>query len=140
MSTLEVLQICPMQRKNLLTALGALDLDNTNLTNFNVENYKSRLPQQLTFQFSSRVVGRKVHRTVLDEGASTLVLSIACWRAIGSLELTKYPVTLKYFDGQGFQPHGLLPALSVKLGGKIVSIQVEVVDAPLDCNLLLGRN
>ena len=26
------------------------------------------------------------------------------------------------------------------MGGKIVSIQVEVVDAPLDYNLLLGRN
>ena len=31
MSTLEVLQSCPTQRKNLLTALGALDPDNTNL-------------------------------------------------------------------------------------------------------------
>ena len=43
MSTLEVLQICPTQRKNLLTALGAVDPDNTNLIHFNVENYKPRL-------------------------------------------------------------------------------------------------
>ena len=28
----------------------------------------------------------------------------------------------------------------VELGGKTISIQVEVVDAPLDYNLLLGRN
>ena len=47
---------------------------------------------------------------------------------------------LKYFDGQGFQTPSLLPTLSVELGGKIVSIQVEVVDAPLDYNILLGRN
>ena len=33
-----------------------------------------------------------------------------------------------------------MPTLSVELGGKIVSIQVEVVDALLDYNLLLGRN
>ena len=33
-----------------------------------------------------------------------------------------------------------MPTLSIKLGGKNVSIQVEVVDAPLDYNLLLGRN
>ena len=26
------------------------------------------------------------------------------------------------------------------LGGKTISVQVEVVDAPLDYNLLLGRN
>ena len=99
MSTLEVLQSLPTQCKNLLTYLGALDLDNTNLIHFNVENYKSRLPHQLAFQIFSRVVGRKFHRTVLDEGALTSVLSIACWRAIGSSELTKSPTTLKYFYG-----------------------------------------
>ena len=99
MYTLELLQSSPMQRKKLLTALGELDPDNTNLIHFNVENYKSKLPHQLTFQISSRVVGRKVHRTVLDEGTSTLVLSIACWRTIGSPEITKSPMTLKAFDG-----------------------------------------
>ena len=99
MSTLEVLQSCPTQRKNLLTSLGELYLDNTNLIHFNVENYKSILPHQLAFQFVTRVVGRKVHRTVLDEGDSTSVLFAACWRAIGSPKLTKSPTNLKVFDG-----------------------------------------
>ena len=49
-------------------------------------------------------------------------------------------MTLKAFDGQGFQPYNVISTLPVELGGKIVSIQVEVVDAPLDYNLLLGRN
>ena len=105
-----------------------------------MENYKSRLPHQLTFQITTRVVGRKVHRTVLDEGASTLVFYVSYWRAIGSLELTKSTTNLKYFDGRGFQPHGLLPSISVELGGNIVSIHVEVFDALLDYNILLGRN
>ena len=48
MSPLEVLQSCPTQRKNLLTTLGALDPDNTNLIHFNVENYKSK-PSQTHF-------------------------------------------------------------------------------------------
>ena len=99
MSTLEVLQSCPTQPKNLVTALGALDPDNTNLIHFNVENYKSKLPHQIVFHIASKVVGRKVHRIVLDEGASTSVLSIACWRAIDSLEVMKSPTTLKAFDG-----------------------------------------
>ena len=47
MSTLEVLQSCPTQRKNLLTTLGVVDLDNTNLIHFNVENYKPTLPNLL---------------------------------------------------------------------------------------------
>ena len=36
--------------------------------------------------------------------------------------------------------HGLIPALLVELGRKTISIQVEVVDSPLDYNLILGRN
>ena len=44
------------------------------------------------------------------------------------------------FDGRSFQPHGILPSLKVHLGGKTVAIKVEVVDAPLDYNLLLGRD
>ena len=140
MYTLKVLQICPTQRKNLLTALGALDPDNTNLIHFNVDNYKSRLPHKLTFQIITKVVKKKVFRTVLDEGASTSILSLSCWKDIGSPELITSPTTLKAFDGQGLQPLGLISSLAVELGGKTVSIQVKVVDAPLDYNLLLGRN
>jgi hypothetical protein len=34
----------------------------------------------------------------------------------------------------------LISSFPVQLGGKSVSIEVEVVDAPLDYNLLLGRS
>ena len=77
---------------------------------------------------------------VLDEGASTSVLSLTCWKALGSPKLVTSPTTLKAFDGWGFQPHGLISSLVYELGGKTISIQVEVVDSPLDYNLLLGRN
>ena len=60
MSTLEVLQSCPSQRKNLLTALGAVDLDKTNLIHFNVENYKPRLLHKLAFRIIMKLVGNKV--------------------------------------------------------------------------------
>ena len=98
MSTLEVLQSCPTQCKNLLTALGALDPDNTNLIHFNIENYKSRLPHKITFQIIAKVVGNKVFRTVLDEGASTSFLSLSYWKALGSPELVTSPTTMKAFD------------------------------------------
>ena len=118
MSTLEVLQSCPTQRKNLLTALGALDPDNTNLIHFNVENYKYRLPHKIAFRIITKVVGKKVFRSVLDEGASTSVLSLSCWKSLGSPELVTSPTTLKAFDGWCFQPHGIISALVVKMGGK----------------------
>jgi hypothetical protein len=37
-------------------------------------------------------------------------------------------------------PHSILPTFPVQLGGKIMEVDVEVVDAPLDYNLLLGHN
>ena len=98
MSTLEVLQSFPTQRKNFLTTLGALDLDNTNLIHFNVENYKSRLPHKLDFHIIMKVVGKNIFRMVLDEGASTSVLSLSYWKALGSPELVTSPMTLKSFD------------------------------------------
>src|SRR5713101_5436795 len=47
---------------------------------------------------------------------------------------------LTAFDGRTFRPHGILPSLKVRLGGKTIAIEVEVVDVPLNYNLLLGRN
>ena len=67
-------------------------------------------------------------------------MSLTCWKALGSPELVTSPMTLKAFDRRGFQPHGIISSLVVELGGKTISIQVEVVDSPLDYNLLLGRN
>ena len=45
---------------------------------------------------------------------------------------------LKAFDGHVFKPHGIVPLFPVTLGGKTVTVEVEVVDAPIDYNLLLG--
>ena len=42
---------------------------------------------------------------------------------------------LKYFNGHYFRPHGIIPSFLVELRGKTISIEVKVVDAPLDYNL-----
>ena len=47
---------------------------------------------------------------------------------------------LTSFDGRSFRPQKIIPSLKVHLGGKTIMIDVKVVDAPLDYNLLLGRN
>jgi hypothetical protein len=67
-------------------------------------------------------------------------MSLACWKILKSLALNKSPTMLREFYGKGFHLHGLLQSLSVQLGGKTISIDVEVVDAPLDYKLLLGRS
>ena len=57
-----------------------------------------------------------------------------------SSELVPSNTLLTAFDGSSFHPHGILPAFKIKLVGKAVSVEVEVIDAPLDYNLLLRRS
>ena len=80
-----------------------------------------------------------VKRTVIDEGTAASVMSLSCWKGLGSPKLSKSATMLTAFDGRSFRPHGILPSLKVCLGGKTIVIEVEMVDAPLDYNLLLGR-
>ena len=81
-----------------------------------------------------------IKRTVIDEGAAASVMSLLCWKGLGSPELSKSATMLTAFDGRSFRPHNILPSLKVHLGGKTIAIEVKVVDVPLDYNLLLGRN
>ena len=140
MSTLEVLQSCPSQRKALLQAIGAVDSTDASLLSFDPENSEPRLPHSIALQISIGCLRKQVHRTVLDEGATTCIMSYTCWQALGSPTLTASQTVLKAFDGHLFSPHGILVAFPIELGGKTVTVEVEVVNAPLDYNLLLGRS
>ena len=78
--------------------------------------------------------------TVIDEGPTASMMSLSCWKGLGSPTLSQSANMLTGFDGRSFWPHAILPSLEVQLGGKTITIEVEVVDAPLHYNLLLGRN
>ena len=77
---------------------------------------------------------------MVDEGASTCMMSLACWKAISQPKLSLSPTFLMEFDGHSFRPHGIIPSFPVQLGGKTMCIKFEVVYVPLDYNLLLGRS
>ena len=77
---------------------------------------------------------------MIDEGAVASMMSLTYWKGLGSPKLIKFSTMLIDFDGRSFRLHIILPSLKVHLGGKTVMIEVEVVDAPLDYNLLLGKN
>jgi hypothetical protein len=144
MSTLEVLQSCPSQRKSLLTALGSTETCNPGTIMLDTTNLKPRLPYHVAFQivvaYPTKTFTRNIFRTVVDEGASTCIMSLACWKAIGQPILSLSPALLTAFDGHSFRAHGIIPSFPVQLGGKTMCVEVEVVDAPLDYNLLLGRS
>ena len=63
-------------------------------------------------------------------------MSLSCWKALGSPELVPSNTLLTTFDERSFCPYGILSAFEIKLAGKAVSVEVEVIDAPLDYNFL----
>jgi hypothetical protein len=140
MSALEVLQSCPAQRRALLKDIGGIDPTDMNLRVFELEDHIPRLPPQLTFQIQVIVSDKNICRTVIDEGASMCVMSFTCWKAIGSPPLTESQNTLKAFNGSIFKPYGVLLSFPITLECKTVQVEVEVFDALLDYNLLLGRS
>ena len=67
-------------------------------------------------------------------------MSLGCWKGLGSPTLKPSHTILKAFDGHSFPPHGLIMACLIQLGVKIVQVNVEVLDAPIHYNLLLGSS
>jgi len=78
MSALKFLESFPTQWKALLKAIGGIDPMDTNLIIFYLEDHIPRLPPQLAFQIQVLISNKNICRTVIDEGASTCVMSIAC--------------------------------------------------------------
>ena len=99
-----------------------------------------RLPYYVSLLIHVKCLNMTVKCIVIDEGAAASVMSLACWKGLGSPELSNSTTMLTAFYGRSLQPHDILPSLKVHLGGKTVMIEVEVVDAPIDYNLLLGQN
>jgi hypothetical protein len=115
MSALEVLQSFPIQWKALLKSIGGIDPTDTNLIIFDLEDHIPRLPPQLAFQIQVIVSKKNIFRTVINEGASTCVMSITYWKAISSPPLIESHNTLKAFNGSSFKPYDVLPLFSITL-------------------------
>ena len=121
----------------MLSALGVNGDDSSSVIKFATAGHQPRFPYYVSLLVHVECLNMIVKRTVIDEGAAASVMSLSCWKGLGSPELSKSMTMLTAFDGRSFRPHGILPSLKVRLGGKTVAIEVEVVDAPLDYNLLL---
>jgi hypothetical protein len=99
---------------------------------------KPRLTYHVAFQIHVGYSKYTIKRIVVDEGVATCVMSLVYWKALDSPTLSQFLIMLTYFDGHSFHPHGIIHAFLIYLGGKTVEVDVEVVYAPLDYNLLLG--
>ena len=107
---------------------------------FETHGIQPRFPYYVSLLIHVECLNNTIMRTIIDECTITSMVSLSCWKGLGSPTLSQSANMLTAFDGRSFWPHNILPSLEVNLGGKTVAIEVEVVDAPLDYNILLGRN
>lgn len=95
------------------------------------------LPSILPFQIMVRVNSTNFYRCMLDEGSSASIISSLTWKSLGFPKLLATDSQLLGYDRRPSEYMGVLPQLPIILGGKIVLINMMVVDHPLDFNMLL---
>jgi hypothetical protein len=105
-SSLEVLQSCHSKRKDLLATLESAKTCNTSTIMLDTTDLKPHLPYHLAFQivvaYTTKNFTRNILHMVVDEGASTCVMYLACWKAIGQPTLSPSPTLLTAFDSRSF--------------------------------------
>jgi hypothetical protein len=62
------------------------------------------------------------------------------WQKLGSPELVPSIITLRAYDDRPTSSTGLCQNVPIELGGKTILIDIEVIDAHLDYNILFGCN
>jgi hypothetical protein len=67
-------------------------------------------------------------------------MSKTVWQKLGSSELIPSAITLRAYEGRPSSPEGLFQNVLVELAGKTILIDIEVIDTPLDYNILFGRS
>ena len=94
-SMLKLLQSCPSQLKALLSAMGTVDPSDDQLIVFYVDWSKHPpLPAFVTFQIPIKIWNANVSQCIINEGASTYVISTSIWKQLGSPELAPSMITL----------------------------------------------
>ena len=85
MSALEVLQSCPSQRKVLFSPLGVNDDNSSSVIKFETVGLQPHLPYYVSFLIHIECLNMTIKRTVIDEGVAASVMSLSCWKGLGSL-------------------------------------------------------
>ena len=121
--------------------MGTVDPANDQMIVFDAhQSEHPPLPASVAFQILVKIWNANVSRCIIDEGASTCVMSTLVWKQLGSPELAPSMITLRAWDGHASQPIGLFRNCPITLAGKTVCVEVEVIDAPLDYHILLGQS
>jgi hypothetical protein len=99
---------------------------------------QARLPSSTPFKIQVIINTFTVYQCIIDDGESSCIMSSSAWKQLVSPTLIPSMTELISFDGRLCSPLWILPNLLIEMGGKIVLINVVVVDGLVDYNILLG--
>jgi hypothetical protein len=105
--------MCPSHKNSFLSTLGALDPIRSEIIKFDIIDVKPCLPYHVAFHILMGYSKYTIKHVVVDEGTATCVMSLICWKSLGSSTLSQYLTMLIDFDGHSFHPHGILIAFPV---------------------------
>jgi hypothetical protein len=101
---------------------------------------RPHLPSSAPFQIRVEVNSKNIYRCIVDEGASASILASLAWKYLVSLELVSALHELLDFDICPSEYLGIIPQLSISLGGNNFLVDVIVVQGPLYFNMLLEHD
>ena len=79
MFSMEVLQYCPAQRKELLSSTRAIDPSDATLITLELDQSTYRIPSKVAFHIKVTSHGKDIFQAIVDEGASTCVMPFKFW-------------------------------------------------------------
>ena len=73
----------------LLSALGVNYDDSSFVIKFETTRIQPHLPYYVSLLMHVECLGMTIKRIVIDEGIAASVMSLSCWKGLGSPELSK---------------------------------------------------
>ena len=113
MSALEFFQTFPSQRKALLSSLGVVHESSSTIIKFETHGVQPHFPCYVSLLVHVECLKNTIKHTVIDEGVAVFMMSLSCWKGLGSPTLSKSGTILTAFDERLFRPHDILPSLEV---------------------------
>ena len=99
MSDLEVIETCPPQRKALLSSLGVANGSSPSVIKFETHGVHIGFPYYVSLLVHVECLNNTIKRIVIDEGTVASMISLSCWKGLGSTMLSKSGNMLISFDG-----------------------------------------
>ena len=96
-----------------MSSLGVSDDNSSTMIKFETMGVQPHFPYYMFLLIHVECLNNTIKCTVIDEGVAASVMSLYCWKGLGSLMFSQSANMLMDFDGRSFWLHGILPSLEV---------------------------